>query len=92
MATKAESIFVGALRADKASRASIVQGSIKAKCSDCQREVWIAPSSQKILKQDGARLICVECAGERMANDTEVEVNAPTPEQKREIIEHLRRN
>ncbi len=67
-------------------------GSIKDKCSECSRDVWIAPTGQKYVKEKGFVVICIPCAvrkdkeaqdkGERPTN-----LMPPTPEQ----IEEVRR-
>jgi len=42
-------------------RTMLVPGASKTKCSKCQKEVWIAPSSLKIQKKMKAIVVCDVC-------------------------------
>lgn len=41
--------------------ALIVPGTQKTKCEECQYDVWIAPSSLKIMEKMKAKIVCTIC-------------------------------
>lgn len=69
----------------------LAKGSIKTSCAKCNREVWIAPTGQKISAEKGAIVICIPCSM-RMAKEESFQEMSPTPEQKDEINKTLGKN
>ena len=63
----------------------VVPGSTKEKCSACQTPVWVSRASLALRKQHNLRILCMKCAEERAEKDPDVRVQAPTPEQFKEI-------
>jgi hypothetical protein len=51
--------LVGA-RVEDATTAAIVPGSIIVQCYECRRDMWLAPSSQKVI-MSAKRIICTRC-------------------------------
>jgi hypothetical protein len=54
----------------------VVTGSARAECVDCGAEVWIAPSSQIIMRllPDGqCKVLCLECAERAIAEGPQPE-------------------
>ncbi len=43
----------------------ITPGSKVYECCDCGQRVIAAPSSQDMINREGAKVICLDCAGER---------------------------
>jgi hypothetical protein len=66
----------------------IVDGATKTKCETCGHEVWIAPSSKRVLEKMKARVVCDVC-GLRPKPGEVLEVQALNNEQRQEIAETL---
>ena len=62
-----------------------VPGAVVRECADCGRPIWVAPSGQKMEREQGAEVACFECAEKRMKEDPESKLQPPTPEQIEEI-------
>ncbi|MGH9721609.1 MAG: hypothetical protein ACRD8O_15480 [Bryobacteraceae bacterium] len=57
-----------------ASREMVVtKGTVEYSCSQCEAPTFLSPSSQKLHKETGARILCVECSG-LMAEDVDVKI------------------
>ena len=65
-----------------------IEGSTPGWCEICACEVWISPSSQKIIDDMQPTINCVECASGLMAMEADPRIMSPTLEQ----IEEIRRN
>lgn len=68
-----------------------VPGSKRIKCSECQEEVWLSPSSQSLIKQEGVSVICTRCMAERLEKMSpeereERKVQMPSEDQMKEIF------
>jgi len=44
----------------------IVPGSVQYNCNDCDTEVWVAPSGQRLIRERGATIVCMNCAQVRL--------------------------
>lgn len=69
-----------------------VVGSKDYACDDCGRIVAVAPSGQKIIREQDATVVCPPCMKKRIENDPDPEFMPPTPDQLAEIAAHMRRN
>ena len=69
----------------------IVPGSTKTDCTDCGQRVWVSAASLALGKEQGAKIICMDCANKRAAKDEDVEIQPPTEEQLREIRDAIER-
>ena len=61
----------------------VVTGSTKATCSNCSSVVWVAPSSQIMMRRlpDGmCKVLCLGCAREAIAADPEPEFSTTVEE------------
>lgn len=83
MTEEDEAILVCAL-AEKIDR-PLVPSTGQGFCSECEREVVVAPSGQKILIDGNVRIMCDECGEYAMALDPEPVMLPPTVEQLFEI-------
>lgn len=71
---------------------SYAPGSIKSRCSSCNVRVWMAPSGQRIAREQAPiRVICVPCFQVEAAGKVVVG-QALEPDQIAEIEAHERRN
>lgn len=52
--------------------ALLVAGAAKTKCQKCQYEVWIAPSSVKILLKMKAKVMCDQCYNPKADPHTDI--------------------
>ena len=60
--------------------ASMVPGSIQIVCTDCEKQVWCAPSGQRLLMSDEQTVVavCNACGLKRMLEEEdEVEITIP---------------
>ncbi len=72
---------------------NLAASSIKNKCSECGREVWIAPSGRKLITEKGLIIICLPCAHRKEKEAGESGTVMPlTPEQQGEIRRALGKN
>ncbi|MGH8901565.1 MAG: hypothetical protein ACRDYA_07750 [Egibacteraceae bacterium] len=62
-------------------------GSRPSRCTGCGAAVWVAPSSQRMMRQ-GGQPTCLECLS---VTDEDLEFEAPTAEQLDEVRAELRR-
>ncbi|MGH8896610.1 MAG: hypothetical protein ACRDZ4_06170 [Egibacteraceae bacterium] len=62
-------------------------GSRPSRCVGCGTTVWVAPSSQRMMRR-GGQPTCFECVS---ATDEDLEFEAPTAEQLEEVRAELRR-
>lgn len=69
-----------------------VAGSKDYSCADCGQVVAVAPSGQKIVREQDATVVCPPCMKTRVENDPDSEFMPPTPDQLAEIFGHDRRN
>ena len=67
-------------------RVDVVAGSLRAPCSLCSAECWVAPSSQTVAP--GAQVVCMPC-WLRIAKPGDV-VQPVAPEQCAEVVAYLR--
>jgi hypothetical protein len=59
----------------------------KQHCSKCRSEVWVAPSSEKVLaRAESAAIVCLDCVNQLRG---EFELEPVTPEQIAEIRRHF---
>ena len=75
----------------------VVKGSHTRRCELCGRNVWVAPSGLKLLRESpGMRIACLACGAERYnaqpVEDRRAAFLPLTPDQLREIREHDERN
>lgn len=69
----------------------VVPGSVKVKCSICGELVWLSPSSLSFLHSNpGIDILCMECGFKRIEVKPG-EIQPPTPAQRNEIKEYLKR-
>ena len=57
-------------------RGEIVTGSTKARCADCDAAVWVAPSSQIMMRRlpdEACKVLCLGCARVTIEADPEPE-------------------
>ena len=66
----------------------IVPGCVKSKCADCGREIYLSPSSQKLIDPV---TVCMPCGLERVSGDPEPRVEL-VPGQVEEINTYFKRN
>ncbi|MBA7556027.1 hypothetical protein ES705_48722 [subsurface metagenome] len=65
-------------------------GSLQDKCSKCGQPVWVAPSSWLIMHDTPRmKILCTPCALAQMKEDKQFEIEAITPAQAEEILEHM---
>jgi hypothetical protein len=58
--------------------------------ADCGHTCWIAPAGQKLLASDDTiETFCMQCAGRRMATDTERPIMMPAPGARDELASVL---
>ncbi len=69
-----------------------IPGYVVKPCSDCGREVWIAPSGQRRLRIHPMRILCFDCGMASLGSDTNPTVQPLQPDQLQEIEDWLRRN
>ena len=69
----------------------MIPGTTKLRCTDCDHEVWCAPTGQKMVIELGLATLCTVCAYALMAEEEEGEVKimAPTAEQVEELMDTL---
>lgn len=67
---------------------SIVEGSIEKKCSQCQIPIFVSKSGQKMLTEQQADAICMQCF--KKIEDPEIKVEV-TKESVQEALNHLKK-
>lgn len=63
-----------------------IEGSNKTPCHKCKKKVYISPSSQEIIKERNAKVICMKCMTKLPPEDVKIEI---TDSQIRELIKHI---
>lgn len=84
-----DGIVLICMRAEPRQRA-YVPGAVLQECRDCRSPVWVAPSGQEMVKEQGAEVVCIPCAETMFKNDPKLKINTPTPKQMEEIERTLR--
>ena len=69
-----------------------VPGSAKFVCSRCTRDVWLARSGQRIVRDAQARPLCMNCMLEQLKNDPQLEIEIPSRETVMEDMGIVNRN
>jgi hypothetical protein len=67
----------------------VIPDSIEVECDECGQPIFVAPSGQRMMAQ-GARVVCVPCGQEVMA-ERGVEPETPTDDQMKELKDTLLR-
>ncbi len=70
----------------------IVPGSMRKTCSVCSHRVWVSPASWEMCRKKKLPILCMQCAEERAATDDDARIQAPTPEQLKELRDTLRKD
>jgi hypothetical protein len=71
--------------------AVVVPGSTKNTCSACGERVWVSAASLALSKERKLRILCMDCADKKAAEDDDVQVQPPTEEQLKEIRDTIER-
>src|SRR5438105_2040579 len=84
-----EESFLVCLPVAGAPRHAIVPTSRKERCRDCNCQVFVSPTSWELKQTRKLVIICIPCARKRAADDDELEIESPTPEQREELTRTL---
>lgn len=66
----------------------IIHGSVLGSCADCGVAVWLAPTGQAMLAEEGAVSVCMPCGLALIARDEAPQIDPPTPAQLDELARH----
>lgn len=70
-----------------------IAGALQRTCVDCAAAVWVSPASLATIARECAsfEIVCMKCAGRRMAADPEPVMMPPSAEQLAECSRELAR-
>lgn len=60
----------------------------KDSCSECEQEVWVAPSGREIIAEKGALILCIKCLSEKIREDGDPKLEPLTEMQHEEIARY----
>lgn len=70
-----------------------IAGTVRQRCSECGRDVWVAPSGMEILRsREDAFVVCHECGLAAIEADPDPDIRPPTVEQRDELARHREHN
>jgi len=79
--------IIVAVPVEVSQRGEIVTGSTKARCADCDAAVWVAPSSQIMMRRQTCKVLCIPCGLGAIEEDPDPEFSTTHEEAFRLLTE-----